>query len=362
MNHTSSAGPAVRPRFRRPLWALLAAGAVALAFLAIHNRAAGPATAPTPSVPVVATVPVERRDLSNELSVQAEFRPYQEVELHAKVAGFLQSIRVDFGDRVAAGELIATLEVPELKDDMEHATAAEHRAEADYRDTHLAYTRLLEVNQSNPHLVAEQDLDAAMARDSSAAANLAAAKSEEEKYRTLWGYTRITAPFGGVVTRRYADPGALIQAGTSGQAQPLIRLSQNDRLRLDFPVSVSYASEIAVGDPVEIRLDRTTQSLSGRIARFTRRIDTDTRTMESEVEVANPDLKLIPGMYATAVLQVQRRPGALAVPVEAVSGSQPPTVYVIAPDGRVEQRKVALGVETPRYYEVLSGLTEGEQV
>ncbi|HEX3728279.1 MAG TPA: efflux RND transporter periplasmic adaptor subunit [Opitutaceae bacterium] len=358
----AAAAPAVRRRPRRPLWAIPIVAAAIVALLAIRNRAARPAAGQAPSLPMVATLPVVRRDLYNELSIQAEFRPYQEVELHAKVSGYLQRIEVDFGDRVKTGELIATLEVPELKDDMEHAVAAEQRAEADYRDAHLGYTRLQEVNRSQPNLVAQQDLDAATARDGIAAATLAEAKSEQEKYRTLWDYTRITAPFSGVVTQRYADPGALIQAGTSGQAQPLIRLSQNDRLRLDFPISVSYASQIAVGDSVEIRLEGGARNLRGTIARFSRRIATDTRTMETEVEVPNPDLKLIPGMYAAAVLQMQRRPGALAVPVEAVSGGQPPTVYVVGPDGRLEERALKLGIETPGYYEVLSGLSAGEQV
>ncbi len=326
-----------------------------------HNLHAQPA-APAPAAPTVATTTVVRRDLANDLSIQAEFRPYQEVELHSKVSGYLQSIAVDFGDRVRAGQLVATLEVPELKDDMDRAAATAQRALADYRDVHLEYTRLQDVDHSQPNLVAQQDLDVAAAKDGAAAANLAAARSDEQKYRTLWSYTRITAPFSGVVTARYADPGALIQAGTSGQARPVVRISENDRLRLDFPVSVSYASQIAVGDPVEIRLDGTERTLAGHIARSTLRIAADTRTMEAEVEVANPDLKLIPGMYATAVLQVGRRPGALAVPVEGVSGGNAPTAYVIGPDGRVEERKVTLGIETPGYYEVLSGLALGDRV
>jgi RND family efflux transporter MFP subunit len=315
-------------------------------------------------VSVVAVANVARRDLYKELSIPAEFRPYLEVELYAKVSGYLKMINVDFGDRVKAGDIIATIEVPELQSELDHAIAAERRAVAEYRDAHLGYTRLVGVNQSQPNLVAQQDLDAAEARDLAAEAAVAAAKADRERYQTLVGYTRIVAPFGGVVTARYADPGAMIQTASSSQTQsrPLIRLSENQRLRLDFPVSVSYAEMMAVGDPVEIMLEGSDRHLRAPITRFTRKIALATRTMETEVEVPNPDLKLIPGMYATVVLRLQKRPNALALPVEAVSATASPTVYRVNHAGEIEECPVTLGIEGPEFYEVLTGLNEGDQV
>ncbi len=319
---------------------------------------------PGNAAPVVAVATVTREDLFKELTVQAEFRPYQEVDLHAKVSGYLQKIDVDIGDTVKAGDLIGVLEVPELDDDLARATAAAQRAEADVKEAHVNYARLVSVNQSHPNLVAQQDLDTAEAKDSVAAAALAAAQADAKKYRTLADYTHITAPFSGVITKRYADPGALIQAGTSSdtQTKPLIRLSENDKLRLDFPVSESYAAAVNVGDPVEIRLDSSDQPMTGVISRFSHRIAMETRTMETEVEVPNPGMKLIPGMYATVVLKLQRRPQALAVPVEAVSGTTRRTVFVVNRDQRIEERTVQTGLETPAKFEVLSGLQEGERV
>jgi RND family efflux transporter MFP subunit len=314
--------------------------------------------------PRVTVAEVVRQDLAEPLEIQAEFRAYQEVELHPKVAGFLQKITVDFGDRVKVGELIAVLEVPELAEDLRHAAAARQRAEADYKNAHLDFGRLQDVLRTQPNLVAQQDLDSAEAKDSIAAASLAEANADMAKYQTMVDYTHITAPFSGVVTQRYADPGALIQAGTasSTQAQPLIRLSQLDRLRLDFPVSVTYATEVGVGDPVNIAVAAGERALTGRIARVTHRISMDTRTMEAEVEVPNPDLALIPGMYATVTLNVQRRPGALSIPVDAVIGSDHPRVYVVGPNRQIVERAVTLGLETPTRFEVLSGLKAGEQV
>ena len=316
------------------------------------------------SSPTVAVAPVARKDLFSELTVQAEFRPYQEVELYAKVAGYLQTIKVDFGDKVKAGELIAVLDVPELRDELASAVASEQRAEAAHRDAHLDNVRLSGVNRTQPNLVAQQDLDTAEARDQTTAASLEAAKAEVERYRTLIGYTRITAPFDGVVTARYADPGALIQTASSSQTQslPLIRLSENQLLRLDFPVSVTYAQDVAVGDPVEVRLEGSGRSLDARITRFTRRVSADTRTMETEAEVPNPDLRLIPGMYASVMLKLHRRNGALSLPVESIADPSHPVVFLVGPDGVIEQRAVRLGLETPSDYELLSGLREGDLV
>ena len=183
--------------------------------------------------------------------------------------------------------------------------------------------------------------------------------------KRMVSYTQITAPFDGVVTQRYADPGTLIQAGTSSdtQALPLVRVSDNYRLRLDFPVTVDYVKDVKLGDPVTVRVDSLNgKTFTGNISRFTHEVDDNTRTMITEIEVPNPDLELMPGMYATVVLKVEKRPQALAVPIEAVAGGKTPTVYVVNHDNQIEERAVKLGLETPDKYEVLSGLQEGDLV
>ena len=201
---------------------------------------------------------MQRGDLSKIVPIPAEFRPYVEVELHAKVSGYLDKMNVDFGDRVKAGQLLATIEVPELQDELNNALAVEQRAEADFTNAHLIYTRLMAVNHDHPNLVAQQDIDTATAKDLAAEAAVGAAKADAGKYRTLVGYTQITAPFDGVITHRYVDPGALVQAGTSTEnTQPLLEISDNYHLRLDFFVSEDYVKDISIGNTVsgEYRLD-----------------------------------------------------------------------------------------------------------
>jgi RND family efflux transporter MFP subunit len=351
----------------RMFWTLVAvmAGTIGVFWTVHHAHAEAGIADASPVAPTVAVAKVGRENLYKEITIPAEFRPYEEVELHAKVAGYVKEIDVDFGDKVKAGQLLATLEVPELQDELNSALAAEQHAEADYKNAHLDYTRLVAVNKEHPNLVAEQDLDAAEAKDLSAAAAVAAAQADAKKFQTMVDYTRITAPFDGVVTRRYADPGALIQAGTSSdtQARSLVRVSDNYRLRLDFPVTVDYVKDVRLSDPVTVRVDSLNgKTFTGTISRFTHDVNEDTRTMITEIEVPNLDLELVPGMYATVVLQVEKRPQVLAIPTEAVAGDKKNTVYVITPNHEIEERIVTLGLETPDKYEVVSGLNEGDLV
>jgi RND family efflux transporter MFP subunit len=322
-------------------------------------------TAANGDTPIVAVARVARENLSRQVTYPAEFRPYVEVALHAKVSGYVNKMKVDFGDKVKAGELLATIEVPELDDQLNGAIATWQKAEADYTNSSLIYSRLLAVNRAHPNLVAGQDLDTAAAKAQMANASIAAAKAEVGRYRTLMGYTRITAPFDGVVTHRYADPGALIQAGTSSDTQslPLVRVSDNYLLRLDFPVDVDYVQDVHAGDPVQVRVESLgNKPFSGTISRFTCDIDDNTRKMITEIEVPNPNLEIDPGMYCTVGLTVENHTNALAIPTQAVIAAQSPTVFVVNQDNQIEVRPVELGLETPDEYEVVSGLKEGDMV
>ncbi len=341
----------------------------------------------------VAAAPVTRQDLARDLELAAEFRPYQEIELHAKVPGYLKAIYVDVGDHVRKGQTIAELEAPEMAQELAQAVVAVkraqtqverargelRRAEAAHTLQQVSYNRLASISKTRPELVAQQEIDDVKARYDGAEAQAMAAKaalaaSEEEvkaalvsqeRISTMMGYLRITAPFDGVVTHRFGDPGAMVQAGTAShiQAMPVVRLSQIDRLRLVLPVPESIASRVRVGAPVEIRVDSLNRVFQGRISRFSNKLDASTRTMETEVDLPNPNHSVLPGMYGYASLKVDRRNDALAVPVQAVAGhDSTPSVIVVNGQRRLEERKITLGIETPHLAEVLSGLKEGELV
>jgi RND family efflux transporter MFP subunit len=350
------------------------------------------ATLGSASAPAVAVAKTARADLSQTLTLEAEFRPFQEIDVHAKVAGYLKKIYVDVGDRVKAGQVLAVLEIPELLDDVQQdeavikrSTEEINRAHADLDRTesahqvaHLASQRLTAVMKERPNLVAQQDIDDATARDrgseaqvatakaalAAAEQQLAVSKATANKTKTLLDYARITAPFAGVITRRYADTGAMIQAGTSSQTQtmPVVQLSQNDRLRLIIQVPESAVSHIRVGEPVDVRVEALSRTFPGVVARFAGKVSPDTRTMETEVDVENNNLALVPGMYASASIALERTRGVLAIPVQALDRADDKASVLVVANGRVERREVHLGLETPDRVEVVSGLNEGDLV
>ncbi len=350
------------------IWSPSASGS-AKANAAVGGQAAG--------IPV-AVVKARRGDLADALNLSAEFRPFQEVNVFAKVSGYVREMRVDVGSRVKAGEVLAVLEVPELQDDLQHATAAVERANGEvararaaYEDAHLTYDRLARVSQEQPNLIAQQEIDQARSRDEAAKAALEATQSAvreaaagRAKYATMIGYARIVAPFDGVVTRRFADTGSLVGAGTSSSGQALVRLSQLDPLRLVLPVPASAVPRIRDGMPVEVHVQATGETIPGTVTRSSGEVSTTTRTMHVEVDVRNPKSTLAPGMYATATLIQDSRRDVLSLPVEAVPDRRQGAAHVLALDAqnRVVERSIHTGLETETQVEVTSGLGDGELV
>jgi RND family efflux transporter MFP subunit len=319
-----------------------------------------------------------REDLSRGVSLTAEFKPYQEVDVHAKVAGYVQQMNVDVGDHVKTGDVLAMLEIPELEEDMRKADAAVltaqqevQSAQADFEETNQISTRLAAAAKESAGLIAQQDLDTAAAKDRANAANLQAARqrvveaqANADRMRTMFDYSKITAPFDGVVTRRFADTGSLIQAGTASdtQSEPVISLAELKKLRLEFPVPESAVSDVHVGDPVEVTVVSLGQTFSAKVSRFAQKVDTSTRTMLTEADVDNPDFRFTPGMYATVRLTLADKRNALAIPIQCVSTGEKPTVMVVDPDHKVEERPVTVGLETPSMAEILSGLGDNDNV
>jgi len=352
------------------------------------------ARAEDPSViPAVAVALAMRGPIRSSITLSGAFRPYQEVDVHAKVAGFIRHIYVDVGDKVKEGQNLAVLEVPELNAQVAEANAdirrsqdairrAEHdvkRAESAYTAHHAAYTRLKAASEARPGLIAEQELDDSLARDqeseaqvggaraalSEAQSQLSMARASQNRYASLEAYSRIAAPFSGVVTKRYADTGALIQAGTASdtQSMPVVRLAQWSRLRLVVPVPESAVPELRLGQTIDVVVPALGRTFKGKVARFADALSEETRTMHTEIDVENSDGTLVEGMYAETNLVLHQKDNALAVPVQAVKRAHDHTsVFVVAQSGVVVERPITLGVDDGERIEVLFGLNEGDQV
>ena len=367
----------------------------ALASLALLSISCGSKTAANAAANPAPTIAVARAtiaDLSSGLVLTGEFVPFQEVDVMAKVSGYVKKINVDIGDKVQAGQQLAVLEVPEMQEDIVRGAAtidrssAEvararnelQRAESNHQFAHLAYTRLAEVDKTKPGLVAQQEIDDAHGKDLSSEAQVDAAKSalsaseqqvrvsqaEQGRTKAMFDYTVVTAPFAGVVTKRYANLGSMIQAGTSSstQAMPIIRLSQNTLLRLLLPVPESVVAQIRVGQTVEVKVPSANSTFPGKVARVEGRVDRATRTMNTEVDVRNPSLVLVPGMYAEVDLRLERHDGVLAIPLNAIERNEgAASVYRVA-NNRIEVQPVVLGLETANRAQVKSGLRDGDLV
>jgi RND family efflux transporter MFP subunit len=345
------------------------------------------------SITTVGVTKAVRKTLRRQLTMSSELVPFQEIDVYAKESGYVHDLLVDYGTRVKKGQLMAVLEIPELVAQIQQDNAAiknatdmvvhaEHelsRVEAAHQPLHAAYRRLNAVAESRPGLVAQQEVDDAQGRDlaaeaqveaskaslESAQSQLQAAQAKKEHDSVLLDYSKITAPFDGVVTQRYANLGTLMQAGTNSSTQviPLVRLSQDDKFRLVIPVPENYVKYIRTGEPVSVNVASLNRTFPGQVTRFSVDVKEDTRTMHTEVDVRNPSRVLVPGMYAEASLVLEEKADVVSIPLQAIDRSAESTsVDVVTADNKIDHRNVRLGLETPMDAEVASGLVEGEMV
>ena len=375
---------------------LYAAGivlAIVVVAVLLHRRSdrTQVAEAPGAAVADVSVVNARVGEIAQMLTVAGIFQPYQEIDVHGKVSGYIRHIYVDIGDRVHKGETLAVLEVPELDAEVAGARAGITQSEqqiarlqndisreqANYVATHANYVRLKKASDQQPGLIAAQELDDARARDQSAAAQVEAAKSavaaargqlgvsdaNQMRVSSLQEYAQITAPYTGVITMRYADTGALIPAGTAeGNAQAVVRLAQSDLLRLRMPVPEQDVPLIGVGSKVAVQVQATGQEFPGTVVRFTRDVSNATRTMLTEVDVENPKLALTPGMYADVTFTLRQKNHALIVPAASIMQGDEASVLVVDRNNQVQRRSVELGIASANLQEVTAGLNPGERV
>jgi RND family efflux transporter MFP subunit len=347
------------------------------------------------SAPAAPVIKVVRQDIADNLEIASEFLPFQEIDVYAKVSGYIQKLDVEWGTHVKQGQVLAELEIPELQQQLQQDEASVRRSEQDlarareelnraqsaYTVAHLTFTRLAEVQKSRPELVAQQEIDVAQGKDLEASAGVSSekaalsaaeqalqfAKAALGKDKAMFDYARMTAPFDSVVTQIYAYTGALLPAGTSSTNKgdsALCRLSQNNLLRLVIPVPERAVPDVHLGQTVTVNVSGVRKTFDGKIIRFSDQIDRTTRTMHTEVDVPNPKYDLVPGMYASVKIPLHSVLNVLTVPVQAVqaAGEGKGTVLVVDRSSKIETRNVTLGMQSANVVEITSGLQENEQI
>ena len=332
------------------------------------------------SAPDAAVARVTRQNFSNTLSISSEFQPYQDIDVYAKVSGYIKKLYIDYGTHVRQGQLMAVLEIPELQQEVQRDQAAVaearedlNRANSAFQVAHVTYQRLAAVQKTRPELISQEEIDVAQGKDLEASAAVSAAQqallasnAALAKDQTLYGYANMSAPFTGVVTKMNAYTGALLPAGTSSNigTSALCHLAQNDVLRLVIPVPERAVPGIRIGEDVQVQVSSLNRTFSGKIVRTSDQIDLSTRTMHTEVQVNNASYQIVPGMYATVSIPLHTAANVLAIPLQAVqaSGENQGTVLVVDKSNRIQRREVTLGIQSATDVEVTSGLNAGDLV
>lgn len=330
-------------------------------------------TSETAQPPTVAVIRAQRGTAVESITLPGDLVGFYEAALHAKVTGYLKTVNVDKGDWVKQGQPLAEIEVPELQQNLQ-------RAQAQMEVARLTYQRLDRVRKSDPKLLAQEDVDIARGK-------FLEAKAAVGELDAMVGYTKIVAPFDGVITGRFADPGALIRAGggdfgisgsgvtisqgaTEGAGGhltgggPVLSEARIDKLRVYVYVPEREAGLVKIAIPVKIKLHAFPgETFPGRVERFATSLDLATRTMLTEIDIENPEHRLYPRMYADVQLDLVNHPNAIQVPRGAVSGIGEPGAFVYSVmQDKLAKVPVATGISDGIEIEITSGLKGNELI
>lgn len=341
----------------------------------------------------VSVVKPGRRTVTDRLELVGSITPYEQVTVYAKTSGYLKWIKVDIGDWVQKGDVLAEMDIPEMITALDEkraavlkaeaalvqAKAAAEQAGADLEFQEVNYRRLKAIHDRDADVLPEQDVDHARtgfgvaraklkmagAQVKVAEAALATAQAELATLDALAEYTRIVAPITGAITERFVDPGALVQAASSSrtQAAPVVSIARLDRVRVSLDVPEPKAPLVRLGAAARVRLPGyPDESLPARVTRTGAVLDPSSRTLRIELDIPNPNHRLLAGMTAKVELDLRRFDGALTVPVSAVQVHGSSRHVFVVEGGKAKQRVVNTGLESPDWVQILDGLHGDERV
>ncbi len=334
----------------------------------------------------------ERRTIADRLTLSGALTPFEQVTLYAKVSGYLKTLRVDIGDWVRPGQVLAEIDIPEMRSSLEEKRAGLLKAKAALEQSRASleqgravlefqeinYKRLKSIHDKDPDVMPQQEVDQARsgfdvarskvkmdeAQVKVAEAAVAAAQAEIETVNALIEYTRVVAPMAGVVSERFVDPGALVQAASSSrtQAAPLVSIARLDKLRVVADVPEPSVRFVRPGSNVDLQVEGYPgEKFPARVARIATVLDPGSRTMRIEVDVPNPGQRLRPGMTAKISLELRKIEDALTVPVAAIRAQGQDRIVFVVEQDVARQRQVKTGLEFPEFIQV-DGLSGNEDI
>jgi membrane fusion protein (multidrug efflux system) len=323
-----------------------------IVLIAIATILHGAFAADAPKAIDVKVAPPKRDEIIRYVTLPGSIRANQQATLYAKIAGYLKSLSVDKGSPVEAGQSLGEIEVPELLADL-----AKFKAEVKVADTD--FQRISTALKKSPDLITPQSIDEAKGRLEIAAANL-------ERTETLLRYTKITAPFSGIVTARFVDPGAFIASATSGsaaQTAAIVTLADFKTVRAQVALPEIEASLVQLGQPAKLSVEGLAgRTFEGKVSRFSYALDDATKTMLVEVDLPNADLTLRPGMYATIKIGVEKHSDALVIPSDALMMEKLNAFAFTIANSKAKKTPIKTGFTDGAKVEVISGITEADTV
>lgn len=312
------------------------------------------------AIPNVAVVHPSLEKADETLMLPSTLQAFQESPIYARTNGYLVEWKKDIGSKVAKGELLARIDAPELDQELMQARATREQVAAQLQLAQMSVLRWQSLRSAGA--VSQQETDTQVSTFEQAKANVAAADANVRRLEQLESFKNIYAPFGGVLTRRNVDVGALINSGAGGRE--LFVISQIDPIRVFVNVPQAYANTITIGMPAEVEVQEMPGVRNhGKVARTADAIDPNTRTLLTEVDIPNTDGRLLPGSYAQIHLRVNSDGNKLTVPVNAMLfRSEGPRVAVVDSDTMVKLRPITIGRDYGGTLEILAGLQQSDRV
>ncbi len=372
----------------KALVALIAIGVVGMVadrYLAASPSASTSKSTKADSRPRVEVVHPRRITVAQRLQTNATLEAFEATDLFAKISGYLSDVRVDIGDHVKAGQVLAVIYVPEMENELSEAKAQlaskqsslerarrdvdHYKANITLQDAllrrreelsagHWISDRVLDEVRANAE-IAKADLGVAEANRALAADEVDLAAATVEKTKALLAYSQIVAPFDGVVARRLVNRGDLVQAATATRMTPLFTVQRIDIIRVFCDVPESDVSHLHIADPAIVKpFGFDGKPFIGQVTRFSTRLDPETRNMRTEIDLSNPEERLYPGMYAEVSLEMNRRPDALTVPADAVASDGDGSFVYTITDNRITRLTIKAGLTDNGRIEVTTGLSE----
>jgi RND family efflux transporter MFP subunit len=314
------------------------------------------------AIPTVGVIKPATEPASDQLVLPAQLQAYVESAIYARTNGYLLRWNKDIGSKVKKGELLAEIDTPEIDQELSQAKAAQQQTEAQLQLAKSTAERWANLRKTDS--VSQQEADQQASAYSQATANTAAAEANVRRLQQLESFKHVYSPISGVITRRNTDVGALITAGSSGTGKELFDVAQVDPLRVFVSVPQTNAPSIRAGLPAYIELrEYPGQKFTGKVVRTADSIDPATRTLLTEIDVPNPDGRLLPGSYAEVHFAVPVQITRLSIPVNALLfRPEGPRVAVVGSDHKVHLKAISIGRDYGIKVEILGGLDPNDQI